>query len=299
MAVTQTIVPNLWFDSNAGEAAEFYTSVFADGVINNRMNYPSSSKEGLADFQQDLAGKLLTVDFSLGGVRFIGINAGPEFRPTPATSFFVNFDPSRMDNPREQLDALWEKLMGGGKALMPLQEYPFSKHYGWVEDKYGFSWQLMLTNPDGEPRPYIVPSLMFTDVSGYRGEEALRYYTEVFKDSRLGNIVTYPDTGRLMFGDAELRGQWFAAMDGVGEQGFTFTEAVSYAVTCQDQAEIDYYWEKLSAHPESEQCGWCKDKFGVSWQIVPENMNELMQKLGAYETMMNQHKIVIEEYDKE
>jgi len=294
--MAQKIVPNLWFDGVAEEAAEFYVSVFPNSALGAIARYPNSTEEGLADFQKDLAGKALTVEFSVGTMNFVGINAGPEFRPTPAASFFVNFDPSRMDNAREQLDELWEKLLAGGKALMPLQGYPFSKHYGWVEDKYGFSWQLMLTNPDGDLRPFIVPSFMFTDVSGYKGEEALRYYVETFEGSKLGNVVTYPDTGRLMFGDAEFAGVWFAAMDGVGEQGFTFNEAVSYAVFCKDQAEIDYFWEKLSASPENEQCGWCKDKFGVSWQIVPERMGELMQKPGAYAKMMQMKKIVIADF---
>ncbi len=291
-----TIIPNLWFDGVAEEATHFYTSIFPDSSVGSIMRYPNTQEEGLADFQLDMAGKVLTTEFILGGQQFVGINAGAEFKPTPAVSFFVNFDPSRIENPKEQLDELWSKLIDGGKALMPLQEYPFSKHYGWVEDKYGFSWQLMLTNPDGEPRPFIVPSLMFTDVSHYRGEEALRYYVDTFKDSKLGAAVSYPDTGRLMFGDAELAGNWFAAMDGVGEQGFTFTEAVSFAVSCKDQEEIDGYWEKLSAVPESEQCGWRKDKFGVSWQIVPEKMGELLQKPDAYPKMMAMKKLVIADF---
>jgi len=151
----QKIVPNLWFNGNAKEAAEYYVSVFPDGKIITIENYPSSAEEGLADFQLDMAGKVLTVEFEILGMRFVGINAGPEF---------------------------------------------------------------------------------------------------------------------------------------------SFSEAVSFQVDCKDQEEIDYYWEKLSAVPESEQCGWCKDKYGLSWQIVPENMSELMSKPDAFKTLMNQHKIVIAEY---
>jgi len=151
----QKITPNLWFNGNAQEAADYYVSVFPDGKIIGTEYYPNSVEEGLADFQLELAGKVLTVEFELLGTRFVAINAGPEF---------------------------------------------------------------------------------------------------------------------------------------------THSEAVSFAVPCKDQAEIDYFWEKLSAVPESEQCGWCKDKFGLSWQIVPENMDELMKKPGAFKTMMEQHKIIIEEY---
>jgi predicted 3-demethylubiquinone-9 3-methyltransferase (glyoxalase superfamily) len=151
----QKIIPNLWFDGNAEEAVNYYVSVFPDGKIISTEYYPNSSEEGLADFQQELAGKVLTIEFELFGTQFVAINAGSEFK---------------------------------------------------------------------------------------------------------------------------------------------FNESVSFAVPCKDQAEIDYYWDKLSAHPENEQCGWCKDKFGLSWQIVPENMGELMKKPGAFITMMNQHKIVVAEY---
>ena len=151
----QKITPNLWFNGNAKEAADYYVSVFPDGKILSVMNYPNSMEEGLADFQLELAGKVLTVEFEINGMRFVGINAGPEF---------------------------------------------------------------------------------------------------------------------------------------------TFSEAVSFQVDCEDQAEIDYYWEKLSAVPEAEQCGWCKDKFGLSWQIVPKNMGELMKRPDAYAKMMQMHKLVIDDF---
>ncbi len=153
--MSQRIVPNLWFDGNAKEAADYYVSVFPDGKILSTEYYPNTADEGLAEFQQELAGKVLTVEFELMGTRFVAINAGPEFK---------------------------------------------------------------------------------------------------------------------------------------------FNESVSFSVPCKDQEEIDYYWEKLSKVPESEQCGWCKDQYGLSWQIVPENMEELMKKPGAFKTMMAQHKIVIAEY---
>lgn len=153
--MAQKITPNLWFDGNAKEAVDFYVSVFPDGKILSTEYYPNSAEEGLADFQKDLAGKVLTVEFELLGTRFVAINAGPEFK---------------------------------------------------------------------------------------------------------------------------------------------FNESVSFSVPCKDQTEIDYYWDKLSKVPESEQCGWCKDQYGLSWQIVPENMAELMQRPSAFKTLMGQHKIVIAEY---
>jgi predicted 3-demethylubiquinone-9 3-methyltransferase (glyoxalase superfamily) len=151
----QSITPNLWFNGNAKEAVDFYVSVFPNSKIVSTEYYPKSTEEGLADFQKDLAGKVLTVEFELNGARFTAINAGPEFH---------------------------------------------------------------------------------------------------------------------------------------------FTEAVSFAITCDDQKEIDYFWEKLSSVPESAQCGWCKDAYGLSWQVVPKNMGELMKKPGAFATLMKQKKITIAEY---
>lgn len=301
--MSQKITPNLWFDGNAQEAVDFYIAAFADGSISTTLHYPKTAEEGLADFQKDLAGEVLTIEFELGKQQFVAINAGSDFSFNPAISFMVNFDPSRDDQAREHIDDLWEKLSDGGEALMPLGEYPYSKRYGWVKDKYGLTWQLILTNPDGEPRPFIIPSLMFGHGAQNQAKTAIDYYVSVFseagQEAKLGMASPYgQDTGpakadSLMFADFNLAGQWFAAMDSGVEQNFTFNEAVSLAITCKDQAEIDYYWSKLSASPKDEQCGWCKDKFGVSWQVVPENVNELLQKPGSFANMMQMHKIVI------
>jgi predicted 3-demethylubiquinone-9 3-methyltransferase (glyoxalase superfamily) len=150
---TQKITPNLWFDGNAKEAVEFYTSVFPNSKIAETTYYPDTSL--LQDFQKNLAGEVLTIDFELNGNRFIAINAGPEFK---------------------------------------------------------------------------------------------------------------------------------------------FNESVSFMIPCKDQAEIDFYWEKLSKVPESEQCGWCKDQYGLSWQVVPADMSEYMKKPDAFAHMMNMKKIVIADF---
>jgi len=300
--MAQKITPNLWFDGNAKEAAEFYVSAFPDSKITSTANYPNSVEEGLADFQLDLAGKVLTVEFELSGMPFTAINADSTFKFNPSVSFIVNFDPSQDDQASEHLDALWAKFIDGGEALMPLNAYPFSERYGWVKDRYGLTWQLMLTKPEGEPRPFIVPALMFTGQNTGHAEEAINYYVSVFKNTKVGTLARYGnDTGpakadSLMYADFMLENQWFAAMDSGVEHDFTFNEAVSFAVICKDQAEIDYFWEKLSAVPESEQCGWCKDKYGLSWQIIPENMADLMKKPDAFTKLMQMHKLVIDEF---
>lgn len=149
------ITPNLWFDGNAKEAVDFYISVFPDSKIISTAYYPKSAEEGLSDFQLNMAGKVLTIEYELSGNRFVAINAGSEFK---------------------------------------------------------------------------------------------------------------------------------------------FNESVSFSIPCEDQEEIDYYWEKLSKVPASEQCGWCKDQFGLSWQVVPKNMGELMKRPNAFANMMKMHKIVIEDF---
>ncbi|MBP9816053.1 VOC family protein [Candidatus Woesebacteria bacterium] len=275
----QKIVPHLWFDTQAKEAAEFYTSIFTspDGQATSKIT-------NVTTIHDTPSGDCDIVAFDLWGYSFMSISAGPLFKINPSISFMLNFDPSKDTDAKTRIDTMWEELSKGGKVLMPLDKYPFSEWYGWIEDKYGVSWQLILTNPEGEERPLIIPSLMFVgDVSG-KAQEATDYYMSVFKDSKRGTIATYPagmdpeKEGTIMFTDFNLLGQWFAAMDSARMHDFAFNEAISLIVHCKDQEEIDYYWEKLSAVPESEQCGWCKDKYGVSWQITPDAMDEMMEK---------------------
>ena len=300
--MTQKIVPNLWFNQIAKEAADFYASVFPNSSIDSIEYYPGSTEEGLADFQKDMAGKELLVDFHLGDMQFMAINAGPEFSFNQSISFMVNFDPSQDEQAAEHLDELWAKLLDGGEALMPLDTYPFSKRYGWVKDRYGLTWQLILTNPTGEPRPFIVPTLLFAGENTNHAEEALNFYTSLFKNAKPGMVMRYTEAtgpakeGSLAFADFMLENQWFAAMDSGVDQTATFNEAVSFAVLCKDQDEIDYFWQQLSTVPEAEQCGWCKDTYGVSWQIVPENMGELMKRPDAYAHMMQMKKIIIADF---
>lgn len=268
----QKITPHLWFDHEAKEAAEFYTSVFPDSQMVNT-----------AALHDTPSGDTDLVTFKLAGQSFMAISAGPLFKFNPSVSFFVNFDPSRDEHARQNIDVLWERLSEGGTALMPLQEYPFSQRFGWVQDRYGLSWQLILSNPAGEERPVIVPALMFTGAVAGRAEEAIHFYRSVFNDSKMGTIQRYgagrePDKeGTVMFSDFRLFDQWFAAMDSAFPHNFAFNEAISFLINCDTQEEIDYYWDKLSAVPEAEQCGWLKDRYGLSWQVTPTAMGEMMQ----------------------
>lgn len=275
MARKHKITPHLWYDKEAREAAEFYCSVFADSRIQH-----------VTTLHDTPSGDCDVVSFELSGHPFMAISAGPLFQFNPSVSFIANFDPSRDRLARENLDAAWGKLSEGGTPLMPLQEYPFSKRYGWIQDRYGLSWQLILSDPGGEERPFIVPSIMFTGGVCGKAEEAIKFYLSVFKHSRPGLTERYPKgtpgiqadkEGTIMFADFMIENEWFAAMDSARMHGISFNEAVSFMVSCESQEEIDYYWTLLSAVPEAEQCGWLKDKYGLSWQITPGEMNSMMQ----------------------
>ena len=273
----QKIVPHLWFDTQAKEATEFYVSLFPDSEITS-----------LTVLHDTPSGDCDSLRFKLWGQEFMSISAGPYFTKNPSISFMVNFDPSVDKDAKAHMDVIWEKLLDGAKVLMPLDKYPFSEHYGWIEDKFGVSWQLILTRPEGEPRPPIMPALLFVNEASGKTQEATEFYLSVFQgaphasnDTRRGTLALYPKempdrAGEVMFTDIELAGRWVVAMDGGSGHAFAFNEGISLMIPCEDQAEIDYFWDKLSSDPKAEQCGWCKDKFGVSWQVTPKEMDTMM-----------------------
>lgn len=274
--IQQKIIPHLWFDREAEAAARFYCSVFPDSGITQ-----------LTTLHDTPGGDCDVVSFHLWGHAFMAISAGPVFRFNPSISFMVNFDPAREPDARARIDEMWTRLAEGGHVLLPLERYPFSERYGWIQDRFGLSWQLILTDPDAEERPAIIPSLMFVGEVCGQAEEASDFYLSTFPGSRRGQLVRYPagmepdQAGTVMFTDFMLEGQWFVAMDSAQPHDFAFNEAISFVVNCADQKEIDGLWQKLSAVPEAEQCGWLKDRYGVSWQIVPEQLARMMSDPSA------------------
>jgi len=272
------IVPHLWFDTQAVEAANFYADVF-----------PDSRVTGTCTLRDTPGGDCELVSFTVWGEKFEAISGGPHFSINPSISFIVNFDPlmfgacdSAKTAATETLETVWAKLIEGGQIMMPLDTYPFCEKYGWVQDKYGVSWPLMLTRPEGDPRPGIVPAMMFTGPNFRKAEAARTFYLEVFRHSKAGGLRHFGpgmepnEEGTVMFSDLALDGTWIAMMDSPNIHDFNFNEAVSFMVYCQDQAEVDHYWQALNATPDGGQCGWLKDQYGVSWQIVPAVMHEML-----------------------
>lgn len=303
----QKITPCLWFDKNCEEAINFYTSLFPNSKITIIQRYPEEVYE---EFMKGMEGKIITAVFELGGYKMMALDGGPIFKPNPSISFFLNFDPKKDADAKENLNKFWGKLVEGGKILMPLQEYPFSKHYGWLEDKFGVSWQLILSDPNGDDRPFIVPSLLFVNNVAGKAEEAVDFYISLFKNSKKGIAAKYPagmepdKEGSIMYSDFMIENQWFSAMDSAHDHKFNFTEGVSLEVKTVDQEETDYFWNKMIADGGQEsQCGWLKDKYGVSWQIVPTRLWELMtdpdkEKADrVMKCMLKQKKIIVKELE--
>jgi len=266
------IKPHLWFDQDAKQAAEFYAGLMPDSAVNytNHFTMPGG-------------GQCQTVEFTVAGQRFLGISAGEGIGINPSISFMINFDPSRDADAAKHLDEVWNKLIDGGKILMPLNKYPFSERYGWVSDKFGVSWQLILTKPEGEERPVIIPSLMFTEPMAGKANEAIDFYCSIFKDGKRGTTAPRPvdmgpdKAGTLMFADFYIDQTWLAAMDSAHPHGFRFNDAVSLLIACETQEEIDYYWSALTAGGTPSQCGWLKDKYGVSWQVASTVMFDALK----------------------
>jgi predicted 3-demethylubiquinone-9 3-methyltransferase (glyoxalase superfamily) len=261
----QKIIPHLWFDREASTAARFYTSIFTNLSINNTPTLhdtPSGSVE------------ILTIELS--GQVFSMISADPFYKFTPSVSFLVACETM------EEVDRFWSMLHVEGKNLMSLGAYPYSEKYGWLEDRFGLSWQIMYMGKR-EIKQRITPTLMFVGDQCGKTEEAILFYTSIFRASKVEDILRYgknedPDKeATIKHAAFTLEAQRFAAMDSSYAHEFSFNEAISLMVYCDTLEEIDQYWGKLSAYPKAEQCGWLKDKFGFSWQIVPTIMEELMQ----------------------
>jgi predicted 3-demethylubiquinone-9 3-methyltransferase (glyoxalase superfamily) len=264
----QRIVPHLWFDKEAKDAAEWYTSVFGGDSKILSSSVLSDTPSGSVDI----------VSFSLWGYEFSSISAGPLFKFNPSISISVQCK----DEP--EIDRLYAALSEGGKVLMELDWYPWDAKYVWLSDRYGVSWQLNFFKDQGMVKDRISPAFLFTKDKAGKTEEAMNFYASVFPDSSIGFIARYEEgesatdaPGTVKHAEFRLCNQGFMALDSAAAHEFVFNEAVSLMVRCDTQEEIDRYFTSLSAVPEAEQCGWLKDKYGVSWQIVPTEMDEMMR----------------------
>jgi predicted 3-demethylubiquinone-9 3-methyltransferase (glyoxalase superfamily) len=242
----------LWFDGNAKEAFIYYQEIFKGVEL--------------------ISENPFAVVYNLYGRRFMHLNGGPGHPITPAISFYV------MADTNEEAETIWNQLIIEGKILMPLNEYPWSKKYGWCADKYGVNWQIMV---DYKSSCKVIPSFMFCGNNAGKAEEAIKYYTSLFTNSSLVEMRKYekggPDTeGYIMFAQFELNKLPFGIMDSSAPHAFSITDAVSFTLSVKTQEEIDYYWDYLVKDGSPGRCGWLKDKYGVHWQVVPSILGKYM-----------------------
>jgi predicted 3-demethylubiquinone-9 3-methyltransferase (glyoxalase superfamily) len=290
----ERIAPFLWFAYNAEEAMNFYISCFKNSQITSKSYY----NEEAAKASGQAKDSLMAASFTLNDQEFMVLNGGPVFQFNPSISLFVNCETE------QETDELWNKFSDGGRVLMEYKTYPFSKKYGWIQDKFGLSWQLNFT----ETPQKIAPCLMFTGKQAGRAEQAINYYMSLFKNSGVQILARYEHgegdvEGNIKHARFTLNDEDFIAMDSHIQNDFSFTPAVSFMVFCKTQAEIDYFWNNLTNGGKEIECGWLEDKFGISWQIVPEKLNQLLSNPDpakakkAMHAMLQMKKLVIAELE--
>jgi len=265
----QKIVPHLWYDSEAETAARSYVDLVPGSALGAIVRYPEAGRE----IHGREPGSVMTVDFRLGDTALIALNGGPLFRFSEASSLFVTLEDEA------DVDRLWSGLVEGGRELMPLDRYDWSERYGWLADRWGLNWQISLGRHADVGRT-VTPSLLFGGARAGQAQAAIDLYTTVFPGASVDGVLRHDGSGAdpatsIAHAQFAIDGQRIMAMDSVRSDA-AFTEAVSLLVNCEDQAEVDRLWSALSAVPEAEACGWLKDRFGVSWQIAPRVLGEMM-----------------------
>jgi predicted 3-demethylubiquinone-9 3-methyltransferase (glyoxalase superfamily) len=278
--MSNSIYPCITIKNRVGEAADFYINVFGDGRITNTSQW--------------------VVEIDLSGQKFLLLTDGPTATPNSSISFMVTSETA------EETEKYWNALIEGGSSLMPLDSYPWSPKYGWLQDKFGVSWQLYTGSRADTPQKFC-PTLMFTGSAAGRATEAIHYYTSLFPNSEIQGILKYsPEDGDntdfVKHAQFRLDGFTLMAMESSMEHAFSFNDAISFVVPCDDQAEIDKYWNQLTSEGGKEvACGWLTDRFGISWQIIPKNFGRLMSNpengQRAMQAMLKMKKLVIAELE--
>ncbi len=268
-----SLYPAIWFDNSASEAFDLYCKLFARSIVKDS--------------------NPIVVSASVYDTPFIGINGGPMFRPNNSISFMIICDN------KSEINRYWNTLSGEGDVLMPLKEYPWSSYYGWLSDKYGVGWQLYMGNKSDVNNQSIVPTLMFCGEQQGKCESAVEFYKNVFTSFTSQGLLRYEEgemKGQIQHSQFIANGLTIMAMDSGVPQDFTFNEGISIVIPCANQMEIDYYWNAITKNGKESRCGWCKDPFGVSWQIVPANLDEILQNHpNAQKELMTMKKIIIDQ----
>ncbi len=269
------ISPCLAFGAPLKTVATFYCSLFEQSTIG--VETP------------------MVIQFDLAGQKIKALYVGEAFKITPAISFMVYCQSDA------EITRLAEQLAEGGSLMMALGKYPWAEKYAWVKDQFGMTWQLMLADLPSNGQK-IVPSFLFVGEQFGHAQAAMTQYTQIFEPAQIVDTQLYAQgepagAGKLKFGQFALDTMLFNAMDGAGNHAFGFSEGISLVVECDTQQEIDHYWTHLGEGGTASSCGWLKDRFGVSWQILPKNLGALMtdpQKgEKAMQALLKMKKIVV------
>ncbi|HFK5554593.1 TPA: VOC family protein [Elizabethkingia anophelis] len=271
------IFPCLWCNGDAKESAEFYCQVFGGKIT---VDTP------------------VVINIELFGQKLMLLNAGPQFEKNPSISFLINCASE------EDVQHYWDQLSEGGMVLMELDSYPWSKKYGWLKDKYGTTWQLYF----GEMQEQrLVPTLMFMHRNNGKAMEAMEFYTSTFPESKIEGVLKYKDGGEngedpenVQHAQFVINNYMLSCMDSSLDHKFDFNEGISLVIMTNDQKETDHLWNTLiSGGGRESMCGWLKDQYGVSWQIVPKKLIELMNDTDpaksqkVVQAMLKMQKIII------
>ncbi|SEA62872.1 VOC family protein [Pedobacter hartonius] len=265
--MNNSIYPCLTLKGKVAEAADFYIQSFGEGKIIQTSPF--------------------VILIELSGQKIMLLNDGPSSSPNASISFMV------VSETAEETELYWNRLTGGGKVFMPLDSYPWSVKYGWVEDKFGVSWQLYTGSKNDFPQKFS-PSLMFTGANAGKASAAIHFYTDLFPQSQIEGVMEYSEgegdtPGFVKHAQFRVKDFVVMAMDSSADHGFAFNDAISLVVNCNTQAEIDQYWQQLTAGGGKEiACGWLVDKYGVSWQIVPEKLGTLISDQERGQRVMNE-----------
>lgn len=262
---------SLWVADDADGAVELYTSLFEDSAVGDRLAYTEAG-QGIHGREP---GSTMTIEFSLAGRQFIALEGGPAIRMNPSISLAV-----ACPSP-EEVDRLHDALVPDGRTLMEPGSYDWAQRYCWIEDRWGLSWQITYPQENAPAEKAVAPSFLFVGDVYRRGQEALEFYTSVFENSRIEQVVRNEEgeaAGTVLWSQFALDGETYSLMENGDEHEFAFGEGYSLMVECESQEEIDHYWEALGKDSKKlGPCGWLQDRFGVAWQVAPVRLNDMLR----------------------
>lgn len=243
----QKIYPCLWFEKEALEATDFYFKVFGEAQMLHKNDFVAT--------------------FEIKGSKMMAINGGPHYKKTPAVSYFVYCGGDA------EIERIYTMLTEGGMIMMPLGNYPWSRRYAFIEDKYGTAWQLDVDDVNNSQK--IVPCLLFVNEKNKLAGEAVDYYTGIVKESTILFKSMYGPGQQMpeevvLFAQFKLHHVIINATRSTMKHDFDFTPGNSLVIECSTQEEIDYYWDQLGSGGQYSRCGWLTDRYGHSWQIIPD-----------------------------